>query len=74
MLSGAEIWPHSQWNLYDFFPNFENISIFKNKNFFFLNIGIFIQSDTHTSYMVTFSVNLMGMICVIAKKKLIDQK
>ena len=21
--SGAEIWPHSKWNLGDFFPNFE---------------------------------------------------
>ena len=40
---GAEIQPHSQWNLGDFFPNFEKksqSSIF----FYFLKIWIFIQS------------------------------
>ena len=36
MFSGAEIRPHSQWNLGDFFPNF-----------FFLKIGISFSQHTH---------------------------
>ena len=49
VFSGAEIWPHSQWNLGDFFPNFEekNLNLQKKKKFVFLKIGIFIQSP-HT--------------------------
>ena len=31
VFSGAEIRPYSQWNLGDFFPNFEKIPIFKKK-------------------------------------------
>ena len=42
-----------KWNLGDFFPNFEK----KNpnlKNFFFMKIGIFIQSThTHTHTQAT---------------------
>ena len=36
VFSGAEILPHCQWNLGDFFPNFEKkIPIFKKKDYFF---------------------------------------
>ena len=47
--SGAQIRPHSQWNLGAFFPNFEKKSQSPPPplQFFFLNIGISIQS-THT--------------------------
>ena len=52
-----------------FIPNFEKNSQSSKKKFFFVfffwKIGIFIQS-THTSYMVTFSFNLMAIVCVIA--------
>ena len=69
VFSGAEIRPHSQWNLGDFF-----FQILKNKSqskkiFFFLKIGIFIQlthTRTRTSYMLTFSLNLMAIVFVIA--------
>ena len=36
------------------------------KKCFFLKIAIFIQSTHTTSYMVTFSFNLMAIVCVIA--------
>ena len=44
---GAEIWPHFQWNLGDFFPNFGK------KNIFYEDWD-FHSVNTHTSYMVTF--------------------
>ena len=40
--SGAEIQPHSQWNLGDFFPNFD---FFLEDCDTFFKIGIFIQSS-----------------------------
>ena len=54
--SRAEILPHSQWNLGDFFPNFEERN--PNLNFltFFLKIGIFIQWPL-TSYMLTIYIH-----------------
>ena len=57
VLSGAEIRPHSQWYLGDFFPNFEKKS--QSSKF-----GIFIQ-QTHKVHVVTF-FNLMAIVCVIA--------
>ena len=72
VLSGAEIRPHSQWNLGAFFPNFEKkIPIF---NFFFVEDWDFLSVNTHTSYMVKFSFNLMAIVCVIANLFFIDQK
>ena len=52
-------------------PIWKKIAIFL-KNFF-LKIGNLIES-THTSYMVTFSFNLMAIVCVIANLFFIDQK
>ena len=65
VFSGAEVQPNSQWNLGDFFPNFEKKSKSSKKFFFSFEIGIFIQS-THTSYMVMISFNLMAIVCDIA--------
>ena len=67
MFSGAEILPHSQWNLGDFFPNFLKLPIFKKKIFFFLGGGGgggelgFYSVNTH---MVTFSFNLITLVCI----------
>ena len=43
---GAEIWPHSQWNLGDFFPNFEKKSQ-SSKQFFFWRLGFLFSHHTH---------------------------
>ena len=62
------------------FPNFEEkIPIFKKKNiyiyiYFFGRLGFPFSHHTHTSYMVTFSFNLMAIACVIANLSFIDQK
>ena len=62
VFSEAEIWPHSIWNLGDFFP------ILKKKSpklfffFFFFEDWDFDSINTHTSYMVMFSL----IVCVIA--------
>ena len=64
VFSGDEIWPNSQWNLSDFFPILKTKSQSSKKKFFFLKIGIFIQS-THRRYMVTFSFNLMAIECIV---------
>ena len=82
VFSWAEIRTYSQWNLGDFLPNFEA----KSQSYFF-KTGTFIQSThthththtrmharTHTSYMVTFSFNLISIVCVIADLFFIDQK
>ena len=75
---GAEIRPHSQWNLGDFFPNFEkNPNLPKKKKnffffFFFLKNEIFLQL-THTIYMVTLSLNLMAIVCVKANLFLLSK-
>ena len=47
MFSGAEIQPHSQWNLGDFFPQFLKKQNNPNLQKKFFEIGIFIQSP-HT--------------------------
>ena len=62
MFSGAEIRPHSQWNLGDFFPNFEKNpdlqkTFFLRLGFFFLKIGIFIQA-THTDICNRLALNM----------------
>ena len=54
VFSQAEIRPHSQWNLGDFFPILK-----KKKNLqkvFFFNIGILIQS-THGDILLQFNGN-----------------
>ena len=56
VFKGADIQPHSQWNLVDFFPNFK-----KNPNGF-----LYDWDHPHTSYMVMFSFNLIAIVCVIA--------
>ena len=65
MFSGAEIRPHSQWNLCDFFPNFEGEKSQSSKNIFFLffveDLG-FHSVNTHTSHMVMFSFKLMAIV------------
>ena len=60
--------PNSQWNLgVFFFPNFERkYQSSKKKKFFFFEDWDFHSVNTHTSYMVTFSFNLMAIVCVIA--------
>ena len=45
------------------FPNFANKIFKKKKNF---EDRDFHSINTHTSYMVTFSFNLMAIVCVIA--------
>ena len=73
VFSGAEIPPHSQWNLGDFLPIFlKKIPIFKK--IFFLKIGIFMQS-THThklhgDVLLQFNGNSMckGLFVVFNRK------
>ena len=60
-----------QWNLGDFFPNFEKKSQ-SSKKIFFLEDSDFHSVNILTSYMVTFSFNLMAIVCVITF--FIDQK
>ena len=55
---------------YNIIPRHTLVAGYENlqKKNFFLKIGISIQSThTHTSFMVTFSFNLMTIVCVIAK-------
>ena len=63
MFPGAEIRMHSQWNLGDYFPNFEKKSQSLKKFFFFLKIGIFIQSTythkLHGDVLLQFNGNSM---------------
>ena len=66
MFSGAEIRPDSQWNLCDFFPNFDKKKQSSKKIFFFGRMGFSFNQHTHTSYMVIFSFNLMAIVCLIA--------
>ena len=63
VFSGAKIRPLSQWNLGDLFPNSKKKKTIFKKNYFFLN---FHSITTHTSNKVTFSFNLMAIVCVIA--------
>ena len=70
VFSRAEIWPDSQYNLGDFFPNFEKTNP-QSSN---LKIGIFIKSPhTHATWLQSttfesyYSFNcLMAKVCVIA--------
>ena len=68
---------HSHLNLGDFFPNFEKKSQSSKKKFFFFffedwDFILFFEDwdfhsvNTHRHYMVTFSFNLMAIVCVIA--------
>ena len=59
---GPKFWPHSQWSLGDFFPNFEKNPNFQKK--IFLEAWDFHSVNTHTykSYMVTFPFNLMSIV------------
>ena len=52
VFSGAEIRPHSQWNLGDFSQFWKTIPIIKKKIFFFEDCD-FHSATTHTGYMVT---------------------
>ena len=65
--------PHSQWNLGAFFPNFGK-KIQSSQIFFFFEDWDFHSVNTHKSYMLTFSFNLMAIVCVIANLFFIDQK
>ena len=62
MFSGAEIQPHCQRNLGDFFAILKKKS--KSSKKFFFEDWDFHSFNTHTSYMVTFFFNLMA-ICMI---------
>ena len=69
---GGEIGHHSQWNLGDFFPQFKKIPIPPPPPlpiFFFLKHWDFHSVTTHTSCMVTFSFDLMAIVCVIIKQR-----
>ena len=79
VFSGAEIRPHSQWNLGDFFSQFwkKNPNLQKKKYFFFIffffKIGIFIQAphtqatDIQLLHFISPSIFMMAKVYVIAK-------
>ena len=48
-----------------FFPNFEKKSQSSKNIFFFFADWDFHSVNTYTSYMVTFSFNLMTIVCVL---------
>ena len=80
VFSGAKIRPHSQWNLGDFFPNFEkNMNLQKKCCFFFVcfledwdfhSVNTYIHKlhtwQHSTTIAFYFSFNLMAIVCVIA--------
>ena len=47
MLSGAEIWPHSKWNLGDFFPILKKNHHLQKNNLFFFEDWDFYSVNTH---------------------------
>ena len=63
VFSGAEFRPHSQWNLGDFFSNFEKKQHIFKKSFCCWRFGFSFSHHTHIilSYMVMFSFNLMAI-------------
>ena len=67
-----KFWPIPNGTKVPFFPNFEE----KKNNpqifffFFFFEEWDLHSVNTHTSYMVTFTFNLMAILCVIAKLNL----
>ena len=73
--SGAEILPQSQWNLGAFLANFEKNPNLQFYHYFFFENWDFhsVNVNTHTSYMVTFSFNLIAIVCVIANCFFIDK-
>ena len=74
VFSGAEMKPHSQWNLGAFFPILKknpdlqkkNIHFFEGLDFHSVNTYTRARTYTHTSYMVTFSFNILTIVCLIA--------
>ena len=72
VFSGAEFRPHSQLEFrVPFFPNFEKKNQSSKKKSEDLE---FHSVNTRTNYMVTFSFNLMKIVCVLASLFFIDQK
>ena len=55
-------WPHSQWNLGDFSPNFEKKNPPKIYIFFFEDWDFYLV-NTHRRYIMTFFFSSMATVC-----------
>ena len=59
--SGAEIRPLSQWDLGDFFPQFEKKISKKKKNFFFFFLEFSLSQHTHVYIHKLHGDNLLSL-------------